>query len=79
MKELIKEIEDIRMELVHTNDHLHSLSLRIKSFDKDWFESSCDTNIVFGLNGHKEHVDGKLHQLMLVIEKLNQGVMNNDN
>ena len=73
MKELIKEIEDIRVELTHTNYHLHNLASRVKSFDKNWFESSCDTNIVFGLIGHKEHVDGKLHQLKLAIEKLNQG------
>jgi hypothetical protein len=74
MSELIlKEIEDIRVELSYTNDHLDNLVSRIKSFDKGWFESGCDTNIVFGLLGHKEHVDIKLNQLRLAIEKLNQG------
>ena len=71
--ELIKEIESIRVELAHTNDHLHNLVSRIKSFDKDWFESGCDTNIIFGLLGHKEHVDEKLHQLKLAIKQLEKG------
>ena len=73
MSELLKEIEAIRAELAHTNNHLHNLVSRMKGFDQNWFESSCDTNIVFGLLGHKEHVDEKLHQLKLVINKINQG------
>ena len=72
MSELTKEIEAIRVELAYTNDHLHSLVSRIKSFDKDWIESSCDTNIIFGLLGHKDHVDEKLHQLKLAIKKLDK-------
>ena len=70
MSELIKQIESIRIELSHTNDHLHNLVSRIKSFDQAWFESGCDTNIIFGLLGHKEHVDEKLHQLKLLIKEL---------
>ena len=72
MDELLKEVEAIRVELSYTNDHLHNLVSTIKSFDKDWVESGCDTNIVFGLLGHKEHVDKKLNELKLTINKLNQ-------
>ncbi|MFK5949957.1 MAG: hypothetical protein QM500_14435 [Methylococcales bacterium] len=66
----LKELEDIRIELSYVNDHIHNIVSRIKSFDNTCYESGCDTNIIFGLLGHKEHVDEKLNDLKIAINKL---------
>ena len=66
----LKEIRSIVKELSDVNDHLDQLVRMVKSYDKEWFESGCDKPIVFGLMGHKEHVDDKIHELSQLLTKL---------
>ena len=72
MSNELEEARKIISELYNVNDHLDSLASQIKSFDKNWFESSCDRPIVFGLMGTKEYIDQKLHELKLQLDKLDK-------
>jgi hypothetical protein len=68
-----KEVSRVIRELSEVNEHLYQLVNQIKSYDKDWFESSCDKPIVFGLMGHKEFVDNKIHELKYLLMPNNKG------
>ena len=61
--EVLKKVISLIADLSNVNDHLDQVITHIKSCDPEWMDSSCDRPAIFGLMGHKEYVDSKIHEL----------------